>query len=199
MRRAKTKRGMQNAGGDAKEVENINVNQDFLTLVKTYQNLVFSICLKMTGDYFTSEDLTQETFLSAYLHWKEFDGAQPKAWLCRIASNLCIDWRRQAARRAIPTEPGKLPEEAQPGESEPLSMYLSAEVMEELGRRCRQLKPPYDEVARLHFVEGMKSGEIALRMNRKKKTVDTWIYRARDKLREVYGKEREAGETETNG
>ena len=78
--------------------------EPFTQMVHKYQNLVFSICVKMTGDYFAAEDLTQETFLSAYRHKEEFDGKNEKAWLCRIASNKCIDYSRQAARRMVPTE-----------------------------------------------------------------------------------------------
>lgn len=78
--------------------------EPFTQMVHKYQNLVFSICVKMTGDYFAAEDLTQETFLSAYQHKEEFDGKNEKAWLCRIASNKCIDYSRQAARRMVPTE-----------------------------------------------------------------------------------------------
>ena len=73
--------------------------EPFTQMVHKYQNLVFSICVKMTGDHFAAEDLTQETFLSAYRHKEEFDGKNEKAWLCRIASNKCIDYSRQAARR----------------------------------------------------------------------------------------------------
>lgn len=75
--------------------------EPFTQMVHKYQNLVFSICVKMTGDYFAAEDLTQETFLSAYRHKEEFDGKNEKAWLCRIASNKCIDYSRQAARRMV--------------------------------------------------------------------------------------------------
>lgn len=34
--------------------------EPFTQMVHKYQNLVFSICVKMTGDYFAAEDLTQE-------------------------------------------------------------------------------------------------------------------------------------------
>ena len=53
--------------------------EPFTQMVHKYQNLVFSICVKMTGDYFAAEDLTQETFLSAYQHKEEFDGKNEKA------------------------------------------------------------------------------------------------------------------------
>ena len=35
-------------------------------LIHTYQNLIFSICLKSVGNPFDAEDLTQDVFLSAY-------------------------------------------------------------------------------------------------------------------------------------
>ena len=44
------------------EVEKIDSKENLIRLVEQYQNLIFSICLKLTGDYFTAEDLTQETF-----------------------------------------------------------------------------------------------------------------------------------------
>ena len=66
-------------------MEKIDSNENFIRLIDQYQNLVFSLCLKLTGDYFAAEDLTQDTFVAAYQHLGEFDGATEKAWLCRIA------------------------------------------------------------------------------------------------------------------
>lgn len=34
-------------------------------LVDRYQDLVFTLCYRMVGNYFEAQDLTQETFLSA--------------------------------------------------------------------------------------------------------------------------------------
>ena len=41
-------------------MEKINSKETLIRLIDQYQNLIFSVCLKMTGDYFTAEDLTQE-------------------------------------------------------------------------------------------------------------------------------------------
>ena len=79
-------------------MEKIDSKDNFIELLERYRNLVFSICLKMTGDYFAAEDLAQETFISAYKNLDSFNGAEGKAWLCRIASNKCIDWHRASAR-----------------------------------------------------------------------------------------------------
>lgn len=73
-------------------------------MIDNYQNLVFSICYKITGNYFDAEDMTQETFLSAYRHFSQFDGANEKAWICRIATNKCIDLKRKSSHNQIPME-----------------------------------------------------------------------------------------------
>ena len=143
--------------------------EPFTQMVHKYQNLVFSICVKMTGDYFAAEDLTQETFLSAYRHKEEFDGNNEKAWLCRIASNKCIDYSRQAARRMVPTEDeilGSHPARA----GGPEEQCIEEVVREEL--------------------EEHPAGEIAELKQKNLKTVQTQIYRARAMLRKLYGKER---------
>ena len=71
-------------------------------LMDRYQNLIFSICYQMTGDYFAAEDLTQDTFVSAYRNLEQFDGSYEKAWLCRIAANKCTDYLKSAKRRSEP-------------------------------------------------------------------------------------------------
>ena len=84
--------------------QKINKEARLSMMVDTYQNLVFSVCYKVTRDYFAAEDLAQETFLSAYKNLDRFEGGNEKAWLCRIATNKSIDYLRGAGRRAVPTE-----------------------------------------------------------------------------------------------
>ena len=79
-----------------------------------YQNLIFSICLKLTGDYFIAEDLTQETFISAYHHLDKTRPGEEKAWLCRIASNKSIDYVRKVERKVEPVTEEELHNIAMP-------------------------------------------------------------------------------------
>lgn len=162
-------------------------------LIDSYGNLVFSICYKMTSDYFASEDLSQETFLSAYKHLSEFDGQYEKAWICRIATNKCLDYLNSAGRRMIPTEDVGMDDERMPDvRGTPESICLEEEVRATLLARCRSLKPPYDEIAKAYYYDEMDAGEIALQRGMKLKTVQTQIYRARSMLRKLYGKEKGA-------
>lgn len=166
----------------------IDSEKQLETLMDTYQNLVFSICLKLTQDYFTSEDLTQETFLSAYHHLEEFDGQNEKAWICRIATNKCIDYQRRLAKSALPAEE-ELFLEYPSGQGLPEKEYMEKNIFEELKKACRELKEPYGTIAGMHFAEEKTAAEIAELTGKNLKTVQTHIYRARAMLREKYGKE----------
>lgn len=169
----------------------MNKEERLSGMVDTYQNLVFSVCYKVTGDYFAAEDLTQEAFLSAYKSLDTFEGTNEKAWLCRIATNKSIDYLRNAGRKAVPTEDQFFEQQSETRGS-PEEICLEKEVKERLLEYCSRLKPPYNEIAKAVYYDEMKADEIAKRRNENIKTVQTQIYRARDMLRKMYGKEKSA-------
>ena len=49
-------------------------NQEFTELMRQYQKLVYTVCLQFVRDPHTAEDLTQDTFLSA---WSSIDRCDP--------------------------------------------------------------------------------------------------------------------------
>lgn len=67
--------------------------------------------------------------------------------------------------------------------------FLDKQVREELKERCEKLKPPYGEIALKFFYEELSVGQIAERLKRNEKTVQTQVYRAKAMLRKSYGKE----------
>ncbi|WP_238483730.1 RNA polymerase sigma factor [Anaerosporobacter faecicola] len=169
-------------------MDKIRSQEKLRAWMEEYQNLIFSICCKMTGDYFIAEDLTQETFLSAYRNMDSFDGENLKAWLCRIATNKCLDYEKQAARRVIPSEETVFANIASE-QNLPEQSMMEKEVIQQLRNMCEQLKPPYDEIASLYFCEEQKAEEIARLKEKNLKTIQTQIYRARAMLRKLYRKE----------
>lgn len=157
-------------------------------MIDAYEKLIFSICYKITGDYFTAEDITQETFLTAYRKYETFDGQNEKAWICRIATNKSIDYIRSAGQRVIPTEDsffGTIKESAKT----PEEVCMEREIKGQLERYCAMLKPPYNEIARQYYLEEMTAQQIADRRGVNLKTIQTQVYRARSKLQKLYGKE----------
>lgn len=170
-------------------MEKIDSRENLTRLVDQYQNLIFSICLKLTGDYFAAEDLTQETFLSAFQYIDTFDGQSEKAWICRIASNKSIDYLKAAKRREVPTLQEDMAEEPMESGDDPLQKVINKEVMEDMKNRCQNLKPPYDEVATDYFIRGKTTKEIAISKNEPLNTVQTRLYRAREMLKKTLSKE----------
>lgn len=166
----------------------IDRKDNLIRLMGEYQNLLFSICLKMTGDYFAAEDIVQETFLSVYRHLDQFDGANEKAWLCRIASNRCIDYLNSAEQKNISMAEEELPETESEAE-DPLRICTNRHLQEELERCCHLLSPPYNRVAQQYFIQGRTAAEISAGEKIPLKTAQTQIYRARDQLKKIYRKE----------
>ena len=87
-----------------KEADKISDQEYLVSLIESYQNLIFSICYKYTSNYFDAEDLTQDTFLSAYKNFSHFDGKNEKAWLARIAVNKCLDFQKRSVKGEVPTQ-----------------------------------------------------------------------------------------------
>lgn len=168
-------------------MEIIDSKDNLIRLINQYQNLVFSICLKMTGDYFTAEDITQDTFLAAYNHWKSFDGENEKTWICRIATNKCIDYLRAGARNNTTLDDETMNNIVEP--EEPLQLLLNREVIEEFKESINKLEEPYRSVAWWHFIEGKKAKEISDMTKVKLKTIQTQILRAKNMLKKTIRKE----------
>jgi RNA polymerase sigma-70 factor (ECF subfamily) len=64
-------------------------------------------CYRMTGSLSEAEELVQETFLRAWSRRREFGGRPaPRAWLYRIATNLCLDVLRKRSARLLPDRAG---------------------------------------------------------------------------------------------
>ena len=132
---------------------------EFADMVQKYQKLIYSICFQMVQDYHIAEDLTQETFLSAYSHLQSCPTDHIRPWLAKIATNKAKDHLKSAySRKVLATE------------------------KEEICSLVESLKEPYRSVAVMYFLKEKKVEEISKLLNRSPKTVHTQIYRAKGML-----------------
>lgn len=99
-----------------------------------------------------------------------------------------MDYKRRAANRQIPTEDIFFDELADQSLSTE-SSCLETLVREKLLHSCKRLKPPYDEIAMDYFYEELSIGQMADKLKRNEKTVQTQVYRAKAMLRKIYGRE----------
>src|SRR6185369_12908233 len=71
----------------------------FNEIVLRYKSKVYNFIHRMVHSALDAEDLTQETFVRAYLSIRSFQSrASLNTWLFRIATNLCIDYSRKQKR-----------------------------------------------------------------------------------------------------
>lgn len=80
--------------------------------VDTYADILLRTCYLYLGDRHLAQDALQETFFKAWRGMDQFERKQvqsEKAWLIRIAMNVCHDhlrspWHRRVDRRMTPEE-----------------------------------------------------------------------------------------------
>src|SRR5215467_13710388 len=75
----------------------------FETLVGPYRRELLVHCYRMLGSVHDAEDLVQETLLRAWEKRATFTSpGSYRAWLYRIATNLCLDTLTRVPRRSLP-------------------------------------------------------------------------------------------------
>jgi RNA polymerase sigma-70 factor, ECF subfamily len=77
----------------------------FETLVGPYRSELLVHCYRMLGSLSDAEDLVQEALLRAWEKRETFTRlVSYRAWLYRIATNLCLNTLRSAPRRSLPQD-----------------------------------------------------------------------------------------------
>jgi RNA polymerase sigma-70 factor (ECF subfamily) len=73
--------------------------------LEAYRVELTGFCYRMLGSAFEAEDAVQETFIRAWRSIDKFEGrAALRSWLYRIATNVCLDMKGAAQRRARPID-----------------------------------------------------------------------------------------------
>jgi RNA polymerase sigma-70 factor (ECF subfamily) len=162
-------------------------------LVRRYQDRIYTVVSGMIPHREDALDLTQETFVKAYMALDRFrEEAGFYTWLYRIAVHLCIDYSRKRKRRQEPLpldqcllqDPAIEPEDTSPGrdpERATLNLHLRAAIRSALPR----LSEPFRTAVILHDVEGLSQEEVARIMKCPRGTAKSRIQRGRYQLRDL--------------
>jgi RNA polymerase sigma-70 factor, ECF subfamily len=96
--------------------------------LELYRRELTGYCYRMLGSGFEAEDAVQDTMLRAWRSSGQFEGrSSVRAWLYRIATNVCMDMLRGRKRRARPMElgPSSPPDESHLGDVLPEHLWIS--------------------------------------------------------------------------
>ena len=154
-------------------------------LYERHKPLVYSICLRMTGNTSEAEDLTQEIFVKVFRALPTFDRrASFETWLTKVCRNLCIDRYRRRRREEERFTDEVDPDTIQIDElvSRPDATLEQRDEIAMVRRALAKLDPTYREAVALRDVHDLSYEEIARRLQLPEGTVKSRISRGRKEL-----------------
>lgn len=165
----------------------------FELLVIRYEQTVYNLAYRLTGNQEDAFDLAQEAFLKVYRSLRRFRGQSAfSTWIYRIVINCFYDQVRKQKRRAsiafsldaaIPTEEGELNREWPSLEAGPEDISLQQELARVVQAALLDLTPEYRLALVLRDLHGYTYDEIARITDCNLGTVKSRISRARSALR----------------
>ena len=196
-------------------MDNLSTAQAVEKLIQEYSKLVYHTIYGLTGDREESQDLTQETFLSAL---KSIDAARArsgphfhaKAWLMQIALNTVRMQRRRASLfRFIPfshmeksrstgeqsassTSSDAIDAAAAPVQPTGYGAHMQANLEDMVAERdavqraMQQISPPLRECLLLSIVGQFSTAEIARLLDIEEAAVRQRLARARKQFQQAY-------------
>jgi RNA polymerase sigma factor (sigma-70 family) len=167
--------------------ESLSGNRDaFGQIVARYQSLVCSLAFSATGSLDQSEDLAQETFVTA---WKQLAGLREpeklRAWLCGIARNLINNSLRKHGRE--PSHRAESLEEISESPSPdplPAEQAISNEEAAILWRSLEKIPETYREPLVLFYREHQSIEAVAKNLDLSEDAVKQRLSRGRKLLHE---------------
>lgn len=173
----------------ASEAQNGN-RRAFDQLVVRHKAQIYRIARHYVGNAEDAFDVSQDTFVAAWLGLKRYDTARDfGAWLRTIALNKCRDFgRRQTVRRSV-TRLFALLDIRDPAVP---SADLQAEQAQEETARVRALDAaiaalpaPHKEALVLTTFAGLSHQEAAQQLGTSVKAVEMKVRRAKQRLEEI--------------
>jgi RNA polymerase sigma-70 factor (TIGR02960 family) len=162
----------------------------FTALAEPHRRELHVHCYRMLASFDEAEDAVQETFLNAWRGRSGFQGAQFRAWLYRIATNVCLDMLRRNSRRAgtrslaevpwIQPYPDLLLDQAAPADEQPEAVAIERETISLAFLAALQALPPRQRAALIaRDVLGWPASETAEALGTSVAAANSALQRAR--------------------
>jgi RNA polymerase sigma factor (sigma-70 family) len=159
--------------------------QAFTRIVERYQSLVCSIAYSTCGALGTSEDVAQETFITAWHRLKDLrDPSKLRQWLCGIVRNIAASAVRQELRRGGTPESLEIVAEQPSPDNDPAAQTVTHEEEALLRRTLSEMPASYREPLVLFYREERSVAEVARQLDLTEDTIRQRLSRGRAMLRE---------------
>lgn len=152
---------------------------EFESVYEEYFPAVYRFLLSLCRNHALAEELTQETFIRALKHWKDYRGqCAPQTWLMSIAKNAYFSHRRRDRRL--------LPGDQDPSVFDyPEADMEKRELIQQAHRALHALPEPYREVFTLRTFAELSYAQIAALFGKSEVWGRVTCFRARVMLQEA--------------
>jgi RNA polymerase sigma-70 factor (ECF subfamily) len=170
-------------------------HEHFTSFVQQYRRELHVHCYRMLASFEEAEDAVQETFLRAWgTRERVEDRGQFRAWLYRIATNVCLDVRRSRARQArslqsfaevpwLQPYPDRLLSELPPASEAPDAIAVDRETIELVFIAALQALPPRQRATLVvRDVLGWPAADTAVLLDSSVAATNSALQRARATL-----------------
>lgn len=161
----------------------------FEMIYSRHKRRVFSLCLRMTGNYAQAEDFTQEAFLQLYRKIGSFRGESAfSTWLHRLSVNIVLMHFR---KKGIPEVSLQETLESEHEDSPVREFGKRDDVLDGSVERLTlelaigELSPGYRMIFVLHDIEGYEHNEIAEMLGCSTGNSKSQLHKARMRLRSL--------------
>jgi len=164
----------------------------FTLLMRRHKGGLYGFVRRYVGDADAAYEVVQESFVAAWKALGRYDRARPfGVWLRTIALNKCRDrGRRQAVRRIVLGEKAAESPEAQ-RQADPApsaeAVLVSAQRRAALDLAIAKLPAKLKEPLILTYFDELSQQQAGQLLGVSAKTVETRVYRARQKLAQILG------------
>lgn len=159
----------------------------FRYLLELYWNDVFGFMLQRTQNDNEAEELTIRCFGRAFEKIDTYNRDYGfKTWLTTIAKNLHIDLIRRKSILTITTEASQeVTQNIVDNAPDPEDDLIRKQRLETLLNNIKTLKPHYQEVIQLKYLQELSIKQMAKKLESSESTVKVKLMRARKLLAEI--------------
>jgi RNA polymerase sigma-70 factor (TIGR02960 family) len=169
----------------------------FAALADRHRRELHVHCYRMLASFDDAEDAVQETLLRAWRGRESFAGGPMlRAWLYRIATNVCLDMLRRRKRQLttmnsfaeapwLQPYPDRLLDQAAPGDDQPHAVVVDRETIELVFLAALQVLPPRQRAALIaRDVLGWSASQTAAALETSIPAANSALQRARARMQE---------------
>ena len=154
---------------------------------------VYAFLMKLCGDHYLAEELTQETFYQAILSIHRYRGScELFTWLASLAKHTYYKYLRRRKKSAGDIDVDTLMEYCREELSEsPEEIYLREVTAEDVRRKLQTLPEKYRDVMILRVYAELPFSQIGATLGITENSAKIIYFRAKKKMLEEYRRESE--------